>query len=111
MRQPCDWECVLVVQVRCSGYERSVQRLATLDVAGHVMLWDTVPGAGDLCVQRRFQLLDAYRDECTCLCLDGDMLLVGAREYVTMYDPATVAIAPLRPLAYVPASGSGSICR
>lgn len=74
------------MQVRCSSYDRDTERLVTMDVSGHVHLWDGV-GNGDMRVVRRFQIPHIFKEECTCMTLSDNMLMAGAREAVTIYDP------------------------
>lgn len=104
------------IQVRCSAYDQPTQRLATLDVSGTVMLWD--PHAqGDMRTLRCFSLDRTCREECTSMLLDHNMLAVGARNYVSLYDPRrkdSVASVPLAKIGYhgsfpPPNTSSGAI--
>jgi hypothetical protein len=88
--------------VRCSGFDHATKRLVTLDVAGNTFLWDPLVGSS-MRVLRNFQLRPECRDECTCLLLDHNMLCVGARDCVTIYDPRRsdqVIRTPLAKLGY-----------
>jgi hypothetical protein len=90
------------VQVRCSSYDKATERLVTMDVTGRVLLWDPV-GAGDMRVVRQFQLPTSYKEECTCMLLSENMLMAGAKEYLTIYDPrrpAPVLSLPVAKLGY-----------
>ena len=90
------------MQVRCSSYDRHSERLVTIDVSGHVHLWDGV-GNGDMRVVRQFQIPHAYKEECTCMMLSDNMLMAGARDAVTIYDPrrpAPILSVPLAKMGY-----------
>lgn len=74
----------------------------TLDVGGAAMVWDPLAG-GSMRVLRSFQLRADCREECTCLLLHHNMLVVGARDCMTIYDPrrkAAVASTPLARIGY-----------
>ena len=90
------------MQVRCSSYDKATERLVTMDVTGCVMLWDPV-GRGDMRVVRQFQLPPSYKEECTCMLLSENMLMAGAKEYMTIYDPrrpAPILSVPVAKLGY-----------
>lgn len=74
-----------------------------MDVQGNVFLWDSAGQGRTMSVLRKFQLGQEYREECTCMLLDQNMLVVGAREHVTIYDPrrpTSVLSTPLGKIAY-----------
>lgn len=104
------------LQVRCCAFDQPTQRLATLDVSGTVCLWDP-HSQGDMRTVRQFSLDRSCREECTCMLLDHQMLAVGARHFVSLYDPRrkdAVASVPLAKIGYhggfpPPNTSSGAI--
>eukprot|EP00892_Ulva_mutabilis_P006419 jgi/Ulvmu1/4149/UM019_0128.1 len=74
-------------KVRCCAFDRDTERFVSMDVSGKIFLWDPAGMGGKMSVMRRFQLDAEYREECTCMLLDRNMLVAGAREHVTIYDP------------------------
>ena len=96
------WQRCRAAQVRCSGFDADTGRLVTLDVGGAAMVWDPLAGSS-MRVLRSFQLRADCREECTCLLLHHNMLVVGARDCMTLYDPrrkAAVASTPLARIGY-----------
>ena len=74
-----------------------------MDVSGKIFLWDPVGTGGEMSVVRKLQLDPEYREECTCMLLDQNMLVAGAREHVTIYDPrrpAPILSTPLGKISY-----------
>lgn len=94
-------KCMLGWQVRCCAFDRDTDRFVSMDVSGKIFLWDPAGTGGKMSVLRRFQLDPEYREECTCMLLDQNMLVAGAREHVTIYDPRRPAPILSTPLGKI----------
>lgn len=99
----CPFSNVPRVQVRCCAFDKDTDRFVSMDVQGYVFLWDPVGHGHNMSVVRKFRLENEYREECTCMLLEQNMLVVGARNQVSIYDPRqpiSVLNAPLGRIPY-----------
>jgi hypothetical protein len=75
-----------------------------MDVSGHVHMWDPAgESGGGMKVVRQFQIPHVFKEECTCMLLSDNMLLAGAKESVTIYDPrrpSAILCVPIGRMAY-----------